>query len=674
MNCTRILTLAIAGASVLLAGQACLAPDSVFRMSSVSEPQYRPDGGAVAFTYSWIDIQDDSSYSNLRLLRTGEMRTLHSGKLHERSPRWSPDGRYLAYISDRGGNTRIHILAVESNEDRVLSDVDRTPSDITWSPDGRWIAFFALVAEKPAWDPPTPAPPAGAKWAPPPVVITSLRWAMDGSGVMRPGSTQLFVAPVSGGAPRQVSRRPYWHTSYLTQPEIEWSRDSRSVLSTAVQAEEGWSVLNESSIYAFPIDGGEPRRLGPPAWHQHSIAASPDGKHIAFAGYEWKGQTYHVSHLYVTDANGEHRKALTGSLDRDIQAPVWSENGSRLWFLVEDAGDTNISTAGLHGEISQITTGHQRISSVSVAHNGHAVALLSTPSRPSVVAELSLDHPGQLKTLFDPNSEILAGCRLSQPEELRYPSFDGRNIHGWVLKPQGFDPTKRYPLLVSIHGGPHSAYGNTFMHDLQMFADHGYVVLYLNPRGSTGYGEQFAAMIQHKWPGDDIKDVLAGVDRVLKDGYIDPARMAVVGGSGGGLMTTWMVTETTRFRAAVAWWPVTNWFTHVGSGDNGFYIASIYRKGMPWDEPADYMEHSPLFRVKNVKTPTMLITGEEDWRTPIAQTQEFYRALKVLGVDTVFLRIPGESHGSGKRPSHRMEVLVNTLAWLDRYIEPGPRQ
>jgi acylaminoacyl-peptidase len=673
MRLLGILLIGAFGVATLPGGQQCLAPESIFRMAGVSDPQYRPDGSAIAFTHSWIDILDDTTYSNVRIWSSGTMRTLHSGKLHERSARWSPDGKSLAYVSDRTRKTRIHILSIDSGQERVLTDIDGSVSNVTWSPDGKWLAFFSFVGGKSEWNPAMPQPPAGAKWAPAPVSVTSLRWAMDGSGVMHPGSTQLFVAAASGGAPRQISRIPYWHTSYLTQPELEWSRDSQSVLSPAVRAPEGWGVLNENSIYAFPVDGGEPRRIGPPGWHQRAAVASPDGRHIAYVGFQWKGQSYHVGHLYVADPDGSHSRSLTGALDRDILAPAWSADSKSIFFLTEDGGDTNLHVATLDGSVREITHGKQRISAYSLSRGGEVAAIFTTPTQPGALIKFGADSPASTKTLFDPNAETLAACRLSTPEDLNFASFDGRKIQGWLLKPAGFDPSKKYPLLLSIHGGPHSAYGNMFQHETQMFADHGYVVLYINPRGSTGYGEQFAEMIQHKWPGDDIQDVLTGVDRVVAAGYIDPARMAVVGGSGGGLMTTWTITATTRFRAAVAWWPVTNWFTHVGSADNGYYIGSIYRAGLPWENPQDYIDHSPLFRVKNVKTPTMLITGEEDWRTPIAQTQEFYRALKELGVDTVFLRVPGESHGSSKRPSHRMEVIVNTLAWLDRYIAPGPK-
>jgi acylaminoacyl-peptidase len=260
-------------------------------------------------------------------------------------------------------------------------------------------------------------------------------------------------------------------------------------------------------------------------------------------------------------------------------------------------------------------------------------------------------------------------CRFRPAEELWYASFDDAKVQGWVVKPPGFDSARRYPLVVLIHGGPHGAYGNAFSDEFQMLAARGYVVLYTNPRGSTGYGEAFGNVIQHKWPGDDIKDVLAGVDHLVRAGYVDEHRMAVMGGSGGGLMTAWTITQTDRFKAAVALYPVTNWFTHVGTADNGFYIASVYRKGMPWDHPEDYMTHSPLFHVHRVKTPTMIITGQEDWRTTIAQSEEFYRALKVRGVESVFVRVPGESHGIRKHPSHRVQVSAHILAWLERHLQ-----
>ena len=332
----------------------------------------------------------------------------------------------------------------------------------------------------------------------------------------------------------------------------------------------------------------------------------------------------------------------------------------------------NLYETGIDGGVKKVTTGRHHLASLSMA-GGLAAVIYSTPTQPPALATVMLDAPEKMTIIADTNRKLMAGCTLSEAEEIWYKSFDERRIQGWILKPPGFHEARHYPLLVSMHGGPHGSYGNSFNEDLQMFADHGYVVLFVNPRGSTGYGEQFGNIIQYKWPGDDIKDVLAGVDAVLGKGYVDADRLAVIGGSGGGLMTAWMIGHSDRFRAAVALYPVTNWFTHVGSDDNGFYIASVYRKGMPWEEPEDYITHSPLFYAKNFKTPTLIMTGEDDWRTPIAQSQELFRALKVQGVETVLVRVPGEAHGIRNRPSHRIATSVNSMAWLDKYIDPRPR-
>jgi dipeptidyl aminopeptidase/acylaminoacyl peptidase len=553
----------------------------------------------------------------------------------------------------------------------LLTHVVGAASALSWSPDGNSVAFFSFVPTAPQWNPTVPQPPIGAKWAPPAVVVTSLRYAMDGSGVSRPGALHLFVVSVAGGAPRQISDAPYWHTSYISlTPEIEWTADSRAVIAAAIQGPEAWSVLDESTLYAFPITGeGPPKKLGSAKWHQHRPAQSPDGKHLAWVGFPWKGQSHHVGQLYVTTGSSSPR-SLTRALDRDPQQPIWSSDSRRLWFLAEDQGDVSIYEAPLEGAVRKLTDRRQRINSFSVSSSGVAAAIVSMPTEPNVLVRMALAGTAEQEILYDPNRQILSNCSFSPAEEIRYQSFDGRTVQGWLIKPTGFDPKRKYPLVVSMHGGPHAMYANNFQHEMQIYAGRGYVVLYTNPRGSTGYGEEFAQLIQHRWPGDDIRDVLAGVDHVIGSGFVDPARTGVIGGSGGGLMTTWTITQTDRFRAAVAWWPVTSWFTHVGSADNGFYIGSIYRKGMPWETPDDYIKHSPLFQVAKVKTPTMIITGEEDWRTPIAQSNEFYRALKVRGVDTVFVRMPGEAHGSLKRTSHRVAVIAHSLAWLDRYLMP----
>lgn len=648
----------------------CMQPEAIWEFRALSDPQIDRSGGRIAVVEERADIQSDTHFTRIVLVNTGGpgRKVLNEGNIHESSPRWSPDGKRLAYLCDRSGTTRVMVRDFAANRDIAVTTGADAPSLPTWSPDGKWIAFLRFEKEPSPWNPKLPQRPAGAKWGPPETIVTQIRWAFDGRGVLQNGAHRIFVVPASGGPAKALTPRGYFHTSYLYDPEITWSADSSQVIAPAVKSKEGWDNITGGEIYAFPRDGGSPVALTNWTGHKAFVRASPDGKHISFVGYPWKGQTYHVAHLYVADADGSNQRILTPDWDRDVAAPSWSSDSTTLYFLSDDSGGAQIHSVGLNSPRRQLTDVKKRIGGLSLASSGVAATIISSPTESGTLTVLA--SPGGLpgKALWNPNEHSAAGCPFVPAEEVWYPAPDGRRIQGWILKPPSFDPSRKYPLIVSMHGGPHGMYGTTFMHDLQMYAARGYVVLYTNPRGSTGYGEEFGNTIQHKWPGDDLQDVLSGVDHLIALGHVDGARMGVTGGSGGGLMTCGMVTRTDRFRAAVALYPVTNWFTHVGTGDNGYYIASVYRQGMPWLSPQDYIDRSPLFAASKVRTPTMIITGEDDWRTPIAQSQEFYRALKVQGVDTVLIRVPGESHGIRRYPSHRANVIAETQAWFQKYL------
>lgn len=648
----------------------CLQSEAVWDLHSLADARIDPQGKRIAVVEEWINIQKDARFSHIVVMKSdgSDRRVLNPGDIHESSPRWSEDGMRLAYLSDRSGTSQIVIRDIASGKEHAVTTGPEGASLPTWSPDGQWIAFFRFVPEPSPWNPHLPAKPAGAKWGPPETVATQLRWTFDGRGILKPGASRIFVAPAAGGEAHPVTPPGYFHTSYIYEPEITWTADSRTVISPAVKSREGWDNVSGGEIFAFPREGGEPVALTHWSGHKTSVRVSPDGKHIAFAGYPWKGQTYHVLKLHVMDANGKNDRVLTQEWDRDVTSISWSPDSQALYFLSDDQGSNQGYRVGLNQPQQVVTTGKRRFGGLSISASGIAASIIGTPTDPGTLTVFSVKDKGLGSPLWNPNADYLRACPLVPAEEVWYEAPDRKRIQGWVLKPPSFDPSRKYPLIVSIHGGPHGMYGISFMHDLQMLAARGYVVLYTNPRGSTGYGEQFANVIQHRWPGDDIQDVISGADYLIAQGYVDPHRMGVIGGSGGGLMTCALVTMTDRFRAAVSLYPVTNWFTHVGSGDNGFYIASIYRPGMPWLHTTDYIERSPLFHVDKVRTPTMIITGEEDWRTPIAQSNEFYRALKVRGVDTVFIRFPGESHGIRRYPSHQASVLAHSMAWLERYI------
>jgi dipeptidyl aminopeptidase/acylaminoacyl peptidase len=557
----------------------------------------------------------------------------------------------------------------------MITDVEQAPSNLVWSWDGKSIAYTARVPGKPDWSVHMPEKPAGAKWADPPIYITRLRWSADGAGLIQPGYTQIFVVPSIGGAPRQITSDDVNHAG-----EVAWTRDNQELLYSATAGPEAEYSLEGGDIYSVPVAGGSAKQLTTRKGPDQSPTVSPDGKHIAYLGFDFHLQSYNVTHLYVMDASGSNPKRLAPDLDRDVRAPRWSNDGKGLYVVVEDRGAAHLYYIGLDGSRRQITTGSVRYAtsyagsdSFTVSENGRVAVVRSSPAEPPDVVTFALSKPANVTRLSQANDSLLASHELAGVEEISYDSFDGRPIQGWIVKPPHFDPSKKYPLLLDIHGGPHAMYGVEFQEEFQIYAGHGFVVLYVNPRGSTGYGEEFGDIIHTKYPGDDFKDLMAGVDAVIAKGYIDPKRLAVTGGSGGGLLTAWIIGHTDRFAAAVSQYPVTNWFTQVGTADGGYFHAANWMKSMPWDNPQQYIQHSPVFFAQNFVTPTMIITGQADHRTPIAQSEELYFALKARKVPAVLVEIPDEPHGiRGAHPSHRIAKNENILGWIEKYTKASP--
>jgi dipeptidyl aminopeptidase/acylaminoacyl peptidase len=652
---------------VLNAAKPGMDTGTIWDLRSVSEPQITRDAKSVIYVLSWSDKMVDQRYTNLWMVSGDgkDDRPLTTGAYKDSEPRISPDGMRVAYLSNRSGKTQIHVRWLDTGQEAQITDLQQAPSQIVWSPDGKWIGYEARVPGKPDWAPKMPEKPPGAKWADPPIVVTKLRWRENGVGLIQPGYTHIFAIPASGGTPKQITSGDYPHS----QP-FAWSADGKWIYTSTNRIADAEYSLEGGDIYAYSVEDGAVKQLTTRKGPDMDPVPSPSGKKIAYLGHDWKFQSYTVNHLYLMDADGSNSKNLTASLDRDVRSPHWSWDGKTLYFLVDDHGNSQLYSADPDsGEVKAISSGQQQLTDFSLANNLMAAAVRSTPSEPGDVVMVPAYKQAAAVKLTHINESLMSQYQLGQFEELTYDSFDGKNIQGWIIKPPNFDSTKKYPFILDIHGGPHAMYGVGFQHEMQIQAARGFVILYLNPRGSTGYGEEFGNIIHTKYPGDDYTDLMKGVDQMVAKGYIDPKKLCVTGGSGGGLLTAWTIGHTDRFAAAVSQYPVTNWITQAGTADGGYTHSALWLKAFPWEQPQQFLEHSPIYYAKNFKTPTMVITGEADLRTPIAESEELYFALKAQKVPAVLIRVPEEYHGIRGRNSHYIEKIEQIMAWMERYTK-----
>jgi dipeptidyl aminopeptidase/acylaminoacyl peptidase len=644
-----------------------------------SAPSITPGGGSIVYALARQDAKTDANYSNLWIVSIhGENRPLTDGAYRDTSPRVSPDGARVAFLSNRSGSAQIHVRWLDAwrNETQITRADPSPAAGFAWSPDGGSIAYVARVPEEAGFKLPAPIKtPPNAKWAAPPSVVTKLRWRADGTpgqGIVPDGEMHLFVVAADGGAPRQLTR-----PGISVSGAPSWSPDGKFLAIAAEKMPEADRTLYPADIYIVPAAGGEARRLTSVTGSETSPVYSPDGRSVAFLGFEDKGNAHHTTNLYVVPAAGGAPKQLGAKLDRGVSSPVWRADSRRIWAFVEASGASHLHEFDLDGGVRPLTTGaairygtsYASGDAFTMSRDGRIAVTASTPRDPKDIYTLTAQDPSRVIRLTNVNAALIESNPTGAVEEITYKSFDGRTIQGWIIKPPGFDASRRYPLILDIHGGPHAMYGVEFNWQMQVYAARGFVVLYTNPRGSTGYGEEFGNIIHARYPGDDYKDLMAGVDAVLAKGYVDPAGLFVTGGSGGGILTAWTVTQTNRFAAAVSQYPVINWITQAGASDIPL-VMHRWLKAAPWENPEVYLSRSPLFQAAKVATPTMLITGEEDWRTPISQTEEFYVALKTRGVDTVMVRFPNEPHGiRGAHPSHWIAKVEYILAWFERYMK-----
>ncbi|HXT16034.1 MAG TPA: S9 family peptidase [Gemmatimonadaceae bacterium] len=630
----------------------------------VQTPQLSPDGAQILFTRRWVDKMNDRWESSVWLMNADgtHQRALVQGS----DAQWSPDGKRIAYIG-KGEPTGSQIFVRWMDGEGAatqISHLTEAPTALEWSPDGKSIAFNMNVPVRDNFMRINmPQAPKGAKWIEPPKIVTRLNYRSDRVGYTDDYYRHIFVIPSDGGTARQITTGD-WNYSAPA-----YSADGKWIAYSSLREPNAEMAYRKSNIYATNVETNEVKQLT----HRNGTSGqplySPDGRTIAFISADSGDHSaWAESKLYFMNADGSNLHLVSGTLDRPISGVIWAPDNSGVYFNVESEGSKNLYFASPAGQFHPVTTGKQVLTVAGIARSGLAVGVRTTPVKPNDVVTFTVPKTGSTSTfnqLTAVNDDVLAGKELAQTEEIWYTSKDGLKIQGWVVKPAGFDPSKKYPLILDIHGGPQSMYNVGFSFPRQDHAANGYIVLYTNPRGSTGYGEKFTNEIKNAYPGKDFDDLMAGVDTVVGRGYIDTKNMFVYGCSGGGVLTSWTVGHTDRFAAAAALCPVIDWISFVGETDGAGWYGNFEKPF--WEDPSEYLRRSPIMYVGHVKTPTLLMTGVLDLRTPIPQIEEFYRALKMRGVPTAMIRMNNEYHGTSSTPSNFLRTQLYVRGWFEKY-------
>jgi dipeptidyl aminopeptidase/acylaminoacyl peptidase len=643
---------------------------------------------------------------------------------HDSAPRWSPDGKFLLFVRapEKEGKpepAQLAILPTAGGDSFVFSDLPRGAGNPVWAPDGKTIAFtsetnaddLAKQKKKKTEERPGSSPPATGEHESDIRVITHAVYRQDNKGYADPKHpTHIWVVTAPHGAEEKVKPRQLT-TGRFDEENAIWSKDGSQIYFTSSRIDEPYYELPRTDLYSVATAGGNPTKIttidlntqaGPDSG---ALSLSPDGKQIAFVASTTQPiNSYTRPDLWVLDLlpNAKPRN-VTASFDLDVggfliadsapprangrNTPIWTADGKGLIAVYTKEGRANLALfdvpvaggadPGKTGAVHDITSGKQGVMSFRAAPDtSKLIYVASTPTRINDLFVVDRATPGATpKQLTHINDELFSKLNLTEPEEIWYDSFDGKHIDAWLQKPPDFDAHKKYPLILNIHGGPHTAYGYVFDHEFQWMAAKGYVVLYPNPRGSTSYGQEFGNIIQYHYPGDDYKDLMAGVDAAIKRGYIDDKKLGVTGGSGGGLLTNWVVGQTSRFAAAVAQRDIASWENWWYTGDFTLFQPNWFR-APPFEDPDEYRARSPISYITNVKTPMMFILGEADCRTPPgAGGEQMFRALKFRKIPTVMVRFPNESHELSRsgQPWHRVERLQHIVGWFDHWLMGVPK-
>jgi dipeptidyl aminopeptidase/acylaminoacyl peptidase len=629
----------------------------------VQDPQISPDGKQIVFTRRWIDKVNDKWESALWVMNAdgSRQRFLTKGS----GARWSWDGTRIAYLAegDPRGN-QIFVRWMDGTENATqITHSDHSPGSIAWSPDGKSMAFTMMLPTDNKWIIRLPKKPEGAKWTPDPRIVERFVFRADRQGFLEDAYRHVFLVSATGGASRQLTSGNF--NDGGENNSLSWTPDGREILFSGLRENDWETMWEESEIYALRVDDGAVRQLTHRKGPDQGPRVSPDGKVVAYTGFDASDNEYTDAKLYVMNLDGSNSRVLTPNLDRTPTNLEWAADSMGVYFVAEDKGTRNLWLAPVSGDVRQVTQGNHMLTIGSLSRTGTAVGTLSSYYKPADVVSISLSAP-QPKQLTWVNDDLLRGVKLGEVEEIWYTSVDNFRVQGWIIKPPDFDPKKKYPMMLSIHGGPNAMYNVAFNFGWQEHAANGYVVLYTNPRGSTGYGTAFGNAIENDYPNKDYEDLMKGVDEVVAKGYVDTRNLFVYGCSGGGVLTSWTVGHTDRFAAASANCPVINWLSFAGSTDINLWAYHRFNK-MPWEDPMLYWRHSSVAYADKVKTPTMLMTGVLDMRTPIPQTEEFYEALKLRHVPTAMVRFNDEYHGTSSKPTNFMRTQLYLRLWFEKY-------
>jgi dipeptidyl aminopeptidase/acylaminoacyl peptidase len=622
----------------------------------------------------------------------GEARQLTSGP-RDSSPQWSPDGRMLAFVRapEKDGKPQpgqIYLLAMEGGEARALTDLPKGAGGPVWSPNGRTIAFSSTTLTGDFDKKKDDEEKSDVR------VITKAVYRMNGAGYLepdRPNHIWTVEVPQIPGEPQKAKQIT---SGKFSEGDIVWSQDGSQIYFTSRRVAEPYYETPHTDLYVVKASGGDITKIAGLEGPIQQMSLSPDGTRMAFAGAIETGKdgvqrSYSQPDLFITSLQpGSTPKNLTTNYDFDIAGgiggdqapprgngpskPFWSKDGRYVFIVAAEEGRANLKRIDAEtGKVEPVTTGdHDVFSYHATPDAAKAAVLVSTPT---IIGDLYIVDVAShdMRRLTKINDELFSKLNLTEPAMIWYKSFDGKRIQAWVQRPPDFQEGKKYPLILNIHGGPHAAYGYTFDHEIQWMAAKGYVVLYPNPRGSTTYGQDFGNIIQYHYPGDDFKDLMAGVDDLIARGWLDPEKLGVTGGSGGGLLTNWVIGHTPRFKAAVAQRDIADWRDFWYTADFTLFTPMWFR-GAPWEQEADFKERSPITYISKINTPLMLIEGEADYRTPPASGgEQMFRALKYRKIPAVMVRFPGESHELSRSgaPKHRVERLEHIVGWFGKYLQ-----